>query len=190
GNGDPTLTVYPEAVTPNQHALASRFVDLDNFYDSGEVSGDGWNWSTSAQANDTFEKTEPVNYAGRGLNYDYEGTNRNINVGYATLADRLAANPVTPNNPDVLPGTADVSTGDIDGLEGAAYLWDAAIRSGLTVRNYGFFIDLTRYSLPFPGPGIPLLHDPFSAGVQVSFATKAALQPVTDPYFRGYDNKF
>jgi DNA-binding beta-propeller fold protein YncE len=190
GNGDPSITVYPQAITPNQHALAARFVDLDNFYDSGEVSGDGWNWSTSAQANDTIEKTEPINYAGRGLNYDYEGTNRNINVSFATLAERLAANPITPSDPNVLPGRADVSAPDIDGEKGAGYLWDAAMRSGVSVRNYGFFIDLTRYSLPFPGPGIPLIQQPFLAGVQVSFATNAALRSVTDPYFRGYDNHF
>lgn len=72
GNGDPSITVYPQPLTPNQHAIASQFVDLDNFYDSGEVSGDGWNWSTAARASDTIEKTIPMNYAGRGLNYDYE----------------------------------------------------------------------------------------------------------------------
>src|SRR5262249_19574044 len=107
GNGDPSITVYPQPVTPNQHALAERFVDLDNFYGSGEVSGDGWNWTVSAQANDSIEKTEPVNYAGRGLNYDYEGTNRNINVGLASVAERKAANPETPADPDLLPGTLD-----------------------------------------------------------------------------------
>jgi hypothetical protein len=113
-------------------------------------------------------------------------------VGYATLAERLAANPVTPNDPNILPGTADVSAPDgPDGEEGAGYLWDAAIRSGLRVRNYGFFIDLTRYSLPFPGPGIdPTLTDPFSSNTPVSFPTKAALRPLTDQFFRGYDNKF
>ncbi len=56
GNGDPAITVYPQPITPNQHALAGQFVDLDNFYDSGEVSGDGWNWSTAARAADTIEK--------------------------------------------------------------------------------------------------------------------------------------
>ncbi len=32
GNGDPTLTLFPEAMTPNHHELARRFVTLDNFY--------------------------------------------------------------------------------------------------------------------------------------------------------------
>ena len=197
GNGDPSIVVYPRAVTPNWHALADKFVDLDNFYDSGEVSGDGWNWSTSARAADTIEKTEPINYAGRGLNYDYEGANRNVNVGYATPAERAIANPAMNTLPpsvanNLLLGTGDVSAPDSpDGEEGTGYLWDSALRAGLKVRNYGFFIDLTRYSIPEAIGGIPAsIRDPFASGTLVSFPTKAALQPITDQYFRGYDNKF
>src|SRR5262249_40660140 len=93
GTATPRSSSIPAPSPPNQHALADRFVDLDNFYDSGEVSGDGWNWSTAARAADTIEKTEPLNYAGRGLNYDYEGTNRNINVGFGTVAARQAEIP-------------------------------------------------------------------------------------------------
>jgi hypothetical protein len=197
GNGDPSIVVYPRPLTPNWHALADQFVDLDNFYDSGEVSGDGWNWSTSARAADTIEKTEPINYAGRGLNYDYEGTNRNVNVGYATPADRAIADPAMNTLPasvanNLLLGTADVSAPDSpEGEAGAGYLWDSALRAGLKVRNYGFFIDLTRYSIPLNIGGIsPSIRDPFASGALVSFATKPALQPVTDQYFRGYDNQF
>jgi DNA-binding beta-propeller fold protein YncE len=205
GNGDPAIVVFPEPITPNFHQIARQFVDLDNFYTSGEVSGDGWNWSTAARAADSIEKTEPVNYAGRGFNYDYEGTNRNINVGFATLAERQAAMPLTPPDPDLLPGTADVSAPDgPDGETGAGYLWDAALRTHVSLRNYGFFLDLARYSIPPSAPGFlpPTLRDPFApAGipftsgasgtpVQVAFTTKAALRPVTDPYFRGFDMKF
>ena len=32
---------FLKRMTPNHHELARRFVTLDNFYDSGEVSGDG-----------------------------------------------------------------------------------------------------------------------------------------------------
>ncbi len=197
GNGDPSIVVYPRPLTPNLHALADKFVDLDSFYDSGEVSGDGWNWSTSARAADTIEKTEPINYAGRGLNYDYEGTNRNVNVGYATLAERATADPAMNTLPpsvanNLLLGTADVSAPDSpDGEAGAGYLWNSALRAGLHVRNYGFYIDLTRYSIPAAIGGISAsIRDPFASGTLVSFATKAALQPITDQYFRGYDNKF
>jgi len=74
GNGDPSLCLFPEVVTPNQHKLAKEFVLLDNFYVNAEVSADGHNWSTAAYANDFVEKTWPTSYGGRGGTYDYEGT--------------------------------------------------------------------------------------------------------------------
>ena len=46
GNGDPTLTLFGEDVTPNAHALAREFVLLDNFYVDAEVSYDGHAFST------------------------------------------------------------------------------------------------------------------------------------------------
>src|SRR5258706_2128715 len=197
GNGDPSIVVYPRPITPNWHALADQFVDLDNFYDSGEVSGDGWNWTTSARAADTVEKTEPINYAGRGLNYDYEGTNRNVNVGFASPATRAIADPAmntlhpaVANN--LMAGTGDVSAPDSpDGEAGAGYLWDSALRGGLTLRNYGFFIDLAPYRIPVSIGGIPnTIRDPFASGTPVSIATKGVLRPVTDVFFRGFDDSF
>jgi len=74
GNGDPSLCIFPENITPNQHALTKDFVLLDNFYVDAEVSADGHNWSTAAYANDFVEKTWPTSYGGRGGNYDYEGS--------------------------------------------------------------------------------------------------------------------
>jgi len=74
GNGDSTLCLFPERVTPNHHALANSFVLLDNFYVNAEVSADGHNWSMGGYANDFVEKTWPTSYGGRGGNYDYEGT--------------------------------------------------------------------------------------------------------------------
>lgn len=73
GNGDSTLCLFPERVTPNQHALANDFVLLDNFYVNAEVSADGHNWSTAAYATDFVEKTWPTNYSRRGGEYDFEG---------------------------------------------------------------------------------------------------------------------
>ena len=43
-------------MTPNLHALAKRFGDLDNFYDEGTLSADGHNWLVQAEANDYNEK--------------------------------------------------------------------------------------------------------------------------------------
>ena len=190
GNGDPSLTEFGRATTPNLHRLARRFVTLDNFYDSSEVSMDGWPWSTSARAPDVVEKQVTVNYAGRGLSYDSEGTNRNINVSYPTLAERIAADPVNPPDPDLLPGTIDTAAPDSPtGVINEGYIWNAAVKQGLSLRNYGFFIDLVRYVLPAP-LGAPLLLDPAATKTQVAWSANGVLRPVTDPYFRGFDQSF
>jgi DNA-binding beta-propeller fold protein YncE len=195
GDGDPALTEFPEPVTPNHHALARRFVTLDNFYDSGEVSGSGWNWSVAGRATDYTEKTVPVNYAGRGFTYDWEGTNRNVNVGIASLAERLKAQPLLspdpqhPADPRLLPGDADVAAPDGPAGEGGAgYIWDEALRAGLSVRNYGFYIDQARYDNPKTNPAyIPISKTPFHDGLVQSYATTKSLVSRTDPYFRGFD---
>ena len=59
GNGDPKWAMYGESITPNQHKLALQFGVLDNFFDSGEVSGDGHVWSNAAIGTDYLEKTWP-----------------------------------------------------------------------------------------------------------------------------------
>ncbi len=76
GNGDTSLCIFGNQVTPNEHSMASNFVLLDNFYVDAEVSADGHNWSTAAYATDFIEKTWPTSYGGRGGNYDSEGTRR------------------------------------------------------------------------------------------------------------------
>jgi hypothetical protein len=73
GNGDPRLTMYGAAITPNEHKLAVQFGVLDNFFDSGEVSGDGHVWSTAAIGTDYLEKTWQQNYRGGQRTYDWEG---------------------------------------------------------------------------------------------------------------------
>lgn len=193
GNGDPSLTEFGQAITPNQHNLALNFVTLDNYLDRSEVSMDGWPWTTSARAPDVVERQTSVEYAGRGLTYDSEGTNRNINIGYKTLAQRLAANPISPDDPDVLPGQTNTAGPDGPGGQlGTGYLWDQALRANLTVRNYGFFVDQARYNLgaPYEAYAIPETLDPFTAGIQVGYPTSPSLAPYTDPYFRGFDQSF
>ena len=61
-NGDASLVMYGEDITPNQHKLARQFGVLDNFYDSGEVSGDGHPWSMAAITTDYNEKAWPIGY--------------------------------------------------------------------------------------------------------------------------------
>ena len=121
GNGDPSLTLFGRDVTPNQHALAARFVLLDNFYDCAEVSADGWNWSTAGFANEYVQRIVPENYGEqfgsprpRVRSYDYEGENRNVPVSLRGLPD-VAESP-------------------------GGYLWDLVLRHGFTLRNYGCFL--------------------------------------------------
>jgi DNA-binding beta-propeller fold protein YncE len=73
GNGEPKLTMYGESTTPNEHKLALQFGVLDNFYDSGEVSGDGHVWSTAGIGTDYLEKTWQQSYRGGQRTYDFEG---------------------------------------------------------------------------------------------------------------------
>jgi len=115
-NGDTSLVLFGEKITPNQHKLVNEFVLLDNFYVDGEVSADGHNWSLAAHANDYLEKTWPTNYGGRGGKYDAEGNRaiaspdrgfiwdycKRANVSYRTygeFADDFKANiPVLKNH--------------------------------------------------------------------------------------------
>lgn len=73
GNGDSSLCLFGEDITPNIHKLAQNFVLLDNLYCDAEVSADGHNWSTAAYATDFVEKSWPNNYSRRGAPYDFEG---------------------------------------------------------------------------------------------------------------------
>jgi YVTN family beta-propeller protein len=109
GNGDPTLTLFGENITPNAHALAREFVLLDNFYVDAEVSYDGHAFSTGAYATDVVEKIWPTNYGRRGGIYLSEGGGANRNP-YGNLS-----------------------------APAQGYIWDMAKRAGVSVRSYGEF---------------------------------------------------
>jgi DNA-binding beta-propeller fold protein YncE len=191
GNGDPSLVQWGSTITPNLHNLAQTFVTLDNIMATAEVSYDGWPWTTGGRAPDVIERQFPVAYAARGLSLDSEGLNRSVNVAIPTLAQRMAAEPLTPNDPDLLPGQTDVSAPDGPNNQvNTGYLWDSARRAGLTVRNYGFFIDETCYVEPTCA--ISLAPNPASTTPPtiVASPTNVTLAPYTDPYFRGFDNNF
>jgi DNA-binding beta-propeller fold protein YncE len=114
GDGDAFLTMYGADITPNQHKLALQFGVLDNFYDSGEVSGDGHLWSTASTTSDYNEKTWPIGYRSKERTYDSGGS----------VAEEF---PLEQGIPDV----DDPGTG---------FLWDNLARRGLTYRIYGEFI--------------------------------------------------
>ena len=115
GNGDASLTMYGADITPNEHKLALQFGVLDNFYDSGEVSGDGHLWSTAAITSDYNEKTWQIAYRGKERTYDFQGQ----------VADEY---PLEHNQPDI----DDPSTG---------YLWDNLARNNVSFRDYGEFVN-------------------------------------------------
>ena len=114
GDGDPSLTMYGADVTPNAHKLALQFGVLDNFYDSGEVSGDGHLWSTASTTSDYNEKTWPIGYRSKERTYDSGGA----------VAEEFPLEQ----------GIADVDD------PGTGFLWDNLARRNLTYRIYGEFI--------------------------------------------------
>ena len=122
GNGDPSLVMYGEAITPNAHALVRQFGLLDNFYDSGEVSGNGHPWSTSAINTDYGERAWPIAYRGEERGYDSEGT----------IGDSI---PLVEGIPDA----NEPATG---------YLWGNLARHGKTYRQYGEYVATTWCSGP------------------------------------------
>jgi len=112
GNGDPTITIFGEDVTPNAHALAREFGTLDNFYVDAEVSYDGHEFSMAAYATDLVEKFWPANYARRGAPFFGEGRSGDTRNKYGNAA--------APAN---------------------GYIWDACARTNVSVRSYGEFAD-------------------------------------------------
>lgn len=103
GNGDPSLCIYGEQVTPNQHRFVRDFVLLDNTYCCGIVSADGHQWSTTAFGTDYLEKSLssswPRSYP------DGMGEDENDALAYAPTG----------------------------------FLWDNAVKHGITVFNFGEF---------------------------------------------------
>jgi DNA-binding beta-propeller fold protein YncE len=135
-----------------------------------------------------LEKSVPVTYADRGLSYDSEEIIRNIHP-QQTMAERYASDPTLSKDPDLLPGPALLTAPDPedDDKPDQGYLWDSAIRAGLSVRNYGFS-DASNYDPSAPG-GIPLIREPFKQHRRVATPGDRLLASRTDPYYRGFDLK-
>jgi YVTN family beta-propeller protein len=110
GNGDPALTLFGAAITPNAHGLSSQFVLFDNFYVDADVSFDGHAFSTAAYATDVIQKLWQTLYGNRGGLYLGEG-------------DGFMRNPF----------------GNLSAPE-SGYIWDYAQRARVSVRSYGEFV--------------------------------------------------
>jgi YVTN family beta-propeller protein len=138
GNGDPTLALFGQDVTPNAHALAREFVTLDNFYVDAEVSYDGHAFSTGAYATDVVEKIWPVNYGSRGGVYLSEGGG-SMRTQYGNLA-------APPNG----------------------YIWDACTRAGVSVRSYGEFVARDTTATPSAEPSTDMARNRGATPVKAS----------------------
>jgi DNA-binding beta-propeller fold protein YncE len=137
GNGDPSLTMFGTAITPNEHKLALQFGVLDNFFDSGEVSGDGHVWSNAAIGTDYLEKNWQQNYRGSQRPYDFEGV---VAEGY----------PLLQKIPDV-------------NEPQSGYLWGNLSRQGKTYYHFAEYIstkfcDTKETANPQQGPLIEGMH--------------------------------
>ncbi len=200
-NGNPGLTVFGAAITPNLHALAKNFVTLDNFTDAGDGSMDGWSWALQGRVTNTETLTQQINYAfvNRGLSYESEGSNRNVPVNWGTVAQRDAASGVagTTNysnasaglpggTANLLPGTGDHAASDAPFGEQSGYIFDAVLQAGGTVRNYGMLVN----NIGNIGTKAAPVSDPFAANIVQVAPLKPALAPYTDLYFRGYDQNY
>lgn len=70
-NGDPTLTLFGQDVTPNAHRLAQEFVTLDNYYANGEISVLGHSFTTSGYASPFLEWIGNAAYSGKYRGYPF-----------------------------------------------------------------------------------------------------------------------
>ncbi|HMD22241.1 MAG TPA: beta-propeller fold lactonase family protein [Alloacidobacterium sp.] len=114
GNGDSSLTMYGLETTPNLHKLVLQFGVLDNFYDSGEVSGNGHVWSNAAISSDYTEKNWQQSYRGSGRVYDFEGV---VEEGYPLLE-----------------GIPDVNE------PASSYIWTDLAKHGKSLYHFGEFV--------------------------------------------------
>src|SRR5262249_23980635 len=142
GNGDPNLAIFGRDITVNAHALAQNFVLFDNFYVDADVSYDGHAYSTAAYATDVVQKLWQAFYANRGGLYLGEGGSF-MRSPYGNLS--------APEQ---------------------GYIWDYAVRAGVSVRSYGEFVENQGKT---------------SAGDVTAVASVPGLKGLVAPAYAGFD---
>ena len=203
-NGEPSLALFGQQVTPSFHSMASNFVTLDNFMDPGDGSMDGWSWTMRGRVTNTETLTQQINYArvNRGLSYEGEGQNRNIPSNLNTVAERDlffdptgATTPYSTATSTLSGGPANILAGDgdhaaTDGPTGyqQGYIFNAVLNAGGTVRNYGWMANTPGSVGTIANP----VTDPFAAGIIQTTAANAVINQngFYDPYFRAYDQVY
>jgi hypothetical protein len=200
-NADPSLTQFGQALTPNNHNFATKFVTLDNFMNPGDGSMDGWSWSLQGRVTNTETITQQINYAAvnRGLSYESEGANRNVPVNFPTVAQRDAVSGVSGTTAysdasaslpggtaNLLAGNGNHASTDAPFGAQAGYIFDAVLRAGGTVRDYGFLVN----NIGSIGTKASPVSDPFGSNIIQVGPLDPSLTPFTDVHFRGYDQNY
>ncbi len=203
GNGDPSRVQFPQSISPNHHRLATQFALLDNFYDAGDVSGDGWNWDMQGHTNDATVKNVLVGYGNANFNipFDWNGNPRNIGIA---VPDKTSGTPSPSTvrittlfdptgNSSIEPGTKDITASegadDLDPDALGGYIWDSVLRAGQTVRHYGLYADENYYVVPSAGYPLylPIVRDAFAQKAVQAVPGRPSLKDHTDIYYRGWD---
>ena len=203
-NGEPSLALFGQLVTPSFHSMASNFVTLDNFMDPGDGSMDGWSWSMRGRVTNTETLTQQINYArvNRGLSYEGEGQNRNIPSNLGTVAERdlffdptgattpysTATASLSGSTPNILAGDGDHAATDGPTGYQQGYIFNAVLNAGGSVRNYGWMANTPGSIGTLQNP----VTDPFAVGIIQTTAANAVINQngFYDPYFRAYDQAY
>jgi hypothetical protein len=105
-------------------------------------------------------------------------------AGTTSYSNASAALPGGTAN--LLTGTGNHASTDAPfGVEDG-YIFNAVLQAGGTVRNYGFLVN----NIGSIGSKAAPINDPFTMGVVQSAPLDPALAPLTDVYFRGYDQNY
>lgn len=94
GNGDPSLCIFGQEVTPNHHRLVREFTLFDNFYCSGVLSADGHQWINEAYVTDYLEKS----FGNFTRSYPYDGGDPLAHPATGFLWDHVLAHGKTLRN--------------------------------------------------------------------------------------------
>jgi YVTN family beta-propeller protein len=200
-DGDPSLAIFgggeaaqrtsgpPQTITPNAHALASRFGLLDRFFVNSEASPDGHNWTDAAFSNDYVDKVFRWNYSGRGRTYDFAGEDRLPETEPRKGEPPIIPVPATPEQMAAyikqfvpyLNGARDV------GEPETLYLWDDAARAGISYRTFGEFMGTISQAEADAFNANRERDYPDTSPTAIAFPSKKALENHASPAYRAFD---
>ena len=139
GNGDKSLTLFGEQVTPNIHELARDFILYDNFYENSDVSADGHNWANAAIAPEFTMKIWPNEYARRSHYYGFEGGEPANLPPAGYLWDNALQAGLTVR--DYGEWTTNIPLKEVSGSRQIDKIKDAALQTDVDVNYRGFDLD-------------------------------------------------